>query len=91
MRRQLQAKMPGEETTLRTYPLKIGLRYPHNPSPEKKTLSYLVLLLLHPGHSSEEVRSVVPPWNCFSLLLDWPPVGLPCMVSCKQHRACGDR
>ncbi len=27
---------PSEETTWRTYPLKIGLRYPHNPSPEKK-------------------------------------------------------
>ncbi len=26
---------PSEEATLRTYPLKIELRYPHNPFPEK--------------------------------------------------------
>ncbi len=27
---------PSEETTLRTYPRKLGLRYPHNSSPEEK-------------------------------------------------------
>ncbi len=34
---------PSEETTLRTYPLKKGLRYPHDPSPEKTNVGCCVV------------------------------------------------
>ncbi len=42
---------PSEETTWRTYPLKIGLRYPHNPSPEKKKGAYRLCHSCCPFHS----------------------------------------
>ncbi len=37
---------PSKETTLRTYPLKIGLRYPHNPSPGSRTPLRCACILL---------------------------------------------
>ncbi len=41
---------PSEETTWRTYPLKVGLRYPHNPSPEKHTQSERQLTMSSAAH-----------------------------------------